>query len=223
MDILWVISKVWTSIPLAMELNHIRGHQDDRIPDQLLDCPSQINIKCNVLETMLVREEWKHNGSTREALPHEGIICKVAGSKATGDTGKEYLEKRSKRKMNEFLAHNYRVKITNFDLVDWEAVDKMMNNSSHQFFTWVTKHVSKFCVTKKMLHRWGELTYLLCPCYMPTGFQEDKRHHLHLLDKEREELFDEDIHQFAKKLAYMETHPNLRQSLLKFVIGKRQV
>ena len=37
-DILQEIRKVHTSIPLAMEFNHIRGHQDESIPAQLLDC-----------------------------------------------------------------------------------------------------------------------------------------------------------------------------------------
>ena len=37
-DILQTISNVQTSIPLEMEFNHIRGHQDESIPAQLLDC-----------------------------------------------------------------------------------------------------------------------------------------------------------------------------------------
>ena len=60
-----------------MEFKHVRGHQDKKIPAQLLDRPSHINIEYNVLGKLLVREEWKQNGPIREALPHDGIICKV--------------------------------------------------------------------------------------------------------------------------------------------------
>ena len=98
-DILQVIRKVQTSISLALEFNNIRVHQEKRIPDQLLDRPSQINIKYNVLEKLLVKEEWKHNGSTKEALPHEGIICKVSERKITGDIGKAVRDNRSRRTM----------------------------------------------------------------------------------------------------------------------------
>ena len=36
-------------------------------------------------------------------------------------------------------------------------------------------------------------------------------------------MFDENVQQFPKEIAYLETHPNFRRSLLKFVIGKGQV
>ena len=40
------------------------------------------------------REDWKQNVSTREALPHEGMICTVAGRKMTGFIGKAVHDKR---------------------------------------------------------------------------------------------------------------------------------
>ena len=43
------------------------------------------------------------------------------------------------------------------------------------------------------------------------------------MDKDREELFDEDVLKFSNKLANLETHPKLRRSLLTFVRGKGQV
>ena len=55
MDILQEICKEQKSIPLAMDFNHIRIHQDDRIPDKLMDHKSQINIECDVLVKLLVR------------------------------------------------------------------------------------------------------------------------------------------------------------------------
>ena len=96
------------------------------MPAQLLKRPSQIIIECNVLGKILVREEWKQNGSTREALPHDGIIFKVAGRKITGDIGKSVCDDRIKITIIEFLAHKGRMKKTTFDLVDWEAVDKII-------------------------------------------------------------------------------------------------
>ena len=60
-------------------------------------------MECDVLEKRLVKEEWKHHGSTSEALPNEGIICKVSGREMTGDTVKAVRGERSKRTMIEFL------------------------------------------------------------------------------------------------------------------------
>ena len=48
-DILWAICKVQTSVPLVMDFNNLRGHQDKRIPAQLMEFPSKIKIECNGL------------------------------------------------------------------------------------------------------------------------------------------------------------------------------
>ena len=84
-----------------------------------MERPSQINIECNVLENLLVGKDWKQNVSTREELPHEGIIFKIAGRKMTGYLVKAVCDKRSRRTMREFLDQNGRMKRTTLDLVDW--------------------------------------------------------------------------------------------------------
>ena len=68
---------------------------------------------------LLVREEWKHIGSTREAFPNEGIICKVEGRKMTGGIVKEFCNYSSRRNMGEFVAQKGRTKRITFALVDW--------------------------------------------------------------------------------------------------------
>ena len=68
----------------------------------------------------------------------------------TEDIGKAVHAEKGRRTMIELLSHKGRMKMTTFDLVDWEAVEKMMDNSPQQFCLWVTKHVSKFCGTKKI-------------------------------------------------------------------------
>ena len=64
--------------------------------------------------------------------------------------------------MRKFLAQKGRMKRTTFDLVNWEAVDKIMDNSTQQFCLWFTNNVSKFCGANKILHRWGFATDTLC-------------------------------------------------------------
>ena len=88
------------------------------IPDQLLDLPSQINIKFNVLSTLLVREKWKHNESTRDAISHEGMICKVTGGNITCNIGKALRDERSIRTMRDLISQKGRMRITTLDLVD---------------------------------------------------------------------------------------------------------
>ena len=51
--------------------------------------------------------------------------------------------------MRYILAQKGRMRRNTFDFVDWETVDKMINNSPQPVCLWVTNHVSKFCGTKK--------------------------------------------------------------------------
>ena len=103
---------------MLLEFNHVSGHQDNSIPAKLLYHPPQIKFDCDVLEKWLVREEWKYNGSTREELQHEGMICKLSGRKITGDIGKAVCYNRSSKTMEESLAQKGRMKRTTFGLVD---------------------------------------------------------------------------------------------------------
>ena len=77
------------------------------------------------------------------------MIYKVVVSKMIGDISKAVRDERNRRTMREFLYQKVRMKITTFDLVDWEAVDKIIDKSTQQFRLWVTKHASEFCETKK--------------------------------------------------------------------------
>ena len=67
----------------------------------------------------------------------------------TGDIGKEVCDERIRRNMRQLIAYKGRMIITTFDLVDLEAVDKMIDNPPQQFCLWVTKHVSKVLGQKK--------------------------------------------------------------------------
>ena len=81
-----------------------------------------------------------------------------------GDIGKEIRDKRSRRTMIDFMAQKSRIKITTFNFVYWEAVDKMMDNHPQQFCLWVTKHVSKF--RGKKCYKVGERKHM---CYAPDA------------------------------------------------------
>ena len=51
----------------------------------------------------------------------------------TGDIGKEACDERSRINMIELIYYKVRMKITTFDFVYWEAVDKMMDTPPSTF------------------------------------------------------------------------------------------
>ena len=93
------------------------------------------------------------------------MICKVSGRELKGGIGKEVCDERSRRTMRELLSNKGSMKRTAFDLVDWGDIDKIMDNSPQQFCLWVTKHVSKFCGTKKC-YTDGKMQQI---CYAPAA------------------------------------------------------
>ena len=62
----------------------------------------------------------------------------------TGGIGNTVCDDMSRRTMRDFLAQKCMVKRTTSVLVDWEAVDKMMDNCPKQFYVWVTNNFSKY-------------------------------------------------------------------------------
>ena len=162
-----------------MKFSHIYGHQDERLPEQLLDRNSQLNIECDGLAKRLVVEEWRQQGKSRETLPHERMVCIVDGEKMIGDIGSCVRDVRGKQFMKKHLADTGKMAGKVFDKVDWVANGKAMEGSAQQFRLWVTKHSSGFCGTNKMLKRWGESITEFCPCCQKIGVSEDTRHQMH--------------------------------------------
>jgi hypothetical protein len=80
--------------------------------------------------------------------------------------------------MKLFLARpdHFRMSTTGFDLVDWDAVEKVMNDFPEMFQLWAAKHMSHFCGTGRMQLICGFWDHSRCP-----HCQQDNETTMHIL------------------------------------------
>ena len=60
-----------------------------------------------------------------------------------------------------------------FDNVAWEVMGAALNTKTQLFKLWVTKHVSGFCATGKMMKKFCYQAHTFCLCCKLPGMDED--------------------------------------------------
>ena len=216
-DILRAIRVVRGAIPLSLTFDHVRGHQDDRVMYQDLDLASQLNVDCDLLAKSFLQAAWASNQSAPQVLPHEYIAIFVDGEKVCGDVGPAIRNAYGRRKMRDHLAQRKLLSSRAFDLVDWDAVEKMMHKMPQQFRLWMTKHISKFCATNKQLFRMHRAQSPHCPCCNDTQVQEDTRHQMHCRDPKRYELLVQGIEDLTEWMESVHTEPTLALCISRYL------
>ena len=63
-----------------------------------------------------------------------------------------------------------------FDNVAWEAMGAALNIKPQLFQLWVTKQVSGFCATGKIMKKFRYQAHETCPCCKLPGVVEDTAH-----------------------------------------------
>ena len=165
-----------------------------------------------------LRRFHKQNAVIKDTLPHEHIIVRINGKKATGDIGPPLRDEISRTSMRQFLSFKGILPIHIFDRIDWDAIKHKMHNTKQQHRIWITKHLSGFCATNKMLQKRNPHQDPKCPCCKITI--EDTRHQLHCLDPERKELWDDSVDELRKWLTEVDTEPNLNYSITTYIRDK---
>ena len=75
--------------------------------------------------------------------------------------------------------HKQSITSSGFDSVDWNSIERCLNNTPHLLHLWTTKHISGFCATNSCLHQREKSHSPLCPiCKSPLS-HETSRHLLH--------------------------------------------
>lgn len=219
-DTIRAIRLVRAMIPITLRFGHVRGHQDETVLYDDLDRRAQLNIEMDILAKEYVRAEWLHGAAAPEALPHERVVCRVAGHKVTGDVGPAIRNERSRKIMRTFLTSKGKLTTAAFDDVDWTAIEMMMDSVPQLFALWTCKHVSKFCGTNRNLVRWRRATSDRCPCCDHPDVSEDTLHQMHCPAPSRQALFHDDLDTFRRWLETNDTEPQLTVALLSYTRNK---
>ena len=186
-----------------------------------LDRSSQLNVDCDLLAKAGVRRF--HNEHPPDTLPHELVVIRVDNKKITGDIGQPLRDAVSLLAMKKHLIENNTIVPRAFGVIDWDAVGKKMSNTSQQHKIWITKHVSGFCATNKMMFKRGLEDHTKCPCCNLPGIVETTRHQVKCTDPERILLWKDSVNDLKQWLSEKDTDPNLQELIIGYLHGRGEV
>ena len=163
-EMLWAIHSIREEIPVLIEFRHVKGHQDDDQNQLPLDRWAQLNILAD-------REAKKHLAWYIQNPSHDTDLQPVSphwtihidNSLVTANVRHTLQDHIHSKNMKEFLCRKGEIEPIIYDCIDWEANGRAMKTLKFSERIWVTKHVSGFCGSAKMMERCKKWESALCP------------------------------------------------------------
>ena len=147
---------------LAISLSHIKRHQDDAENFQNLSRWVQLNVMADhkakqILSGFII----KGNDIKLSTLYGEGWSCLLGEGRTSQN--KSY---RSGFLENEQENTGQEKKITyqQFDIIDWNLVERVLSKKSQLYKVWFSKHHSGWCAYSRNMKRWKYWDKDKCPC-----------------------------------------------------------
>jgi hypothetical protein len=157
--------------PINWKSRHIKGHRDDD-GNAVLDSWAILNIEMDgKAKAYWALNQHSHHGQQR--VYGEVWALWKGGMKVCSDIGAVVTEERHGTRGKEYWDEKGRFHEGTSDMIDWKATGTAMKAVPPNRQRWVTKHVSGFCATGKMMMRWNKRPSAVCP---RCDDEEDARH-----------------------------------------------
>jgi hypothetical protein len=140
--------------PIQMKMKHVKGHQDDDW-EAVLDRKATLNVAADDG----AKEHWYRTvnvGHQQHRIFAETWPITIGGTKICTRLDEAIREARHASKILNYWEEKGRFGNGNKVDIDWETVGSAMNTVTRSRRQWVTKHVSGFCSTGKMMRQWGK-------------------------------------------------------------------
>ena len=95
-----------------------------------------------------------------------------------------------------------------------------MTNETQQYKLWITKHISGFCATSKMLFYRNQSATPDCPVCKQSGVRDETRHQAVCPDSQRQEIWSNSVSTIDRWLHKVHTHPTLHSAIIKYLLSK---
>ena len=175
-DLICEMRHINSTSPIKVTFEHVYGHQDkDAAFDDLLR-PAQLNAIC----------DWEAKSYLLDLISNEAPAPPwrsehtwgfwIRGKLQTSDVGSAIRQALVYNKLRTHLHNQEKLHEDLFDTVAWEAMGSAISTKPQLFQLWVTKHVSGFCATGKMMKKFCYQAHKTCPCCKLMGVVEDTAH-----------------------------------------------
>ena len=199
-DFINILKQAKKAYPIEWSYQHVSAHQDDIKPYEDLNRWEQLNVIVDhhakeAMKELLAIPSWQQCYSF--SLPHEH--CSVTFTDRTGHNTKivSHLLPNLNHCIGSKIIRGYWVTKKKFSAyterwIDWEAVHKSHAQLQPARQQWLSKFLTGFCGTGKMIQRYGTQTHSTCPrCGAPA---ETALHTITCPHQGASELWDKEIH-----------------------------
>ena len=194
--------------PVQVKMKHVKGHQDDDW-EAVLDRWATLNVAADDG----AKEHWYRTvnmGHQQHRIFDKTWAITIGGTKICTRLDKTIREARHAGKILKYWEEKGRFGNGNKADIDWETAGSAMKTVTRTRRQWVTKHVSGFCATGKMMRQWGKRTSAKCP---RCDCNEDAQHVWKCRGSGTDEIWTTAMGKFKDELVKLHTHPNLGEVL----------
>ena len=213
-DLLSATKKILKLLPITILTQHIKGHQDEYTPYDILPRMAQLNVDADTRAKLQLQVCIQEKIDTLSFTPHHLSFPTIKQDNTIiRQQIKDTLYKCiADVKLLKAWKEKERITDTSENQIDWQAQEKAMNSSSlgHQRF--ICKWVSNTTATGKNMTRWKMRYEGQCPfCYAP---QEDRDHILRCDNIDSKNIWNDSIKEFKKHLQQQDTKPILLNAII---------
>jgi hypothetical protein len=216
-----IVFKLWTEHSVEVRFEKVQGHRADFVPFNRLTRPEQLN------DLMDARAKARVDRIFAEQIPpppmtikFEGWRCSIDDVKLTSDPASSLLQRIHYAPMRDFLSRPDHLRMTanGFDLVDWQAVHRSLDEFSEMFKVWASKHMSRFCGVGRMQKICGFWDNSRCPRCQ----QEDETttHVIVCTGSGAEQEWINRVTNLGLWLIEVNTHPSTRSCILASLMAR---
>jgi hypothetical protein len=208
-DLIMAIRSMVADTGWEWNWKHVKGHQDDSQRLEDLDNWSQWNIKMDAE----AKQFWKETSAQRLNTKIEGEPWRVivAGEKATSNLRESLRETCNFKGAMEYWNSKRRFGNCNINEIDWDSMGRAMRASTIPRQHWVSKMISGFCATGKMMKRRKERSSDECP---RCGSPEDVCH-VWMCQHETQDLWTKALENLSTWMLENNTPPEIRMAIIK--------
>ena len=205
-DILWAIQNIRRSIPLQIQHQHVKGHQDKT---------GKPLTKLETLNCIMDRKagsmrEFVENSATYEySKLHQYMnwSCSIQNEHITANLEKRIQHHIYQSQIHHYLIHNKEYDIRAMNYIDWIGVEQASKSLTNSEQIWLTKFVTSFYATAKKTKERKVWKTSLCPiCNMSV---EDTYHLITCKDERTIDQYKKSTNKFFQHLQKVHTHPDI--------------
>ena len=212
-DLLSAIATLTANSPLTISPLHVKGHQDDILPFNMLTRPAQLNVICDYnakQEMRNISQDSENNSHSHHPLSFHPVYYK--GKLLHENISKTLYQLFSDDKLDSTWIEKERFPSACKDKIDWDVQAKALSAAPLKTRRFVCKWVSNTISTGANMVKW-QLRYK-GSCPFCDKDKEDRNHILRCPHPEAQKIWSEGLASLKTSMNKSKTDPRL----CKFII-----